>query len=128
MNEEVFLVFALLAAAFVGVCLTVVRSFEDEVLWFRFRFSTVVWVGLTTMVAAGLINMSDSWPILCGWVLASCFFAQRAFLSTSLALWQKVVWALLAMLPVSGWILFFSRFPHLHGMEASAGEATRQPS
>ena len=120
MNEEVFLIFLIPAAAAIAFCLFLVSNWEAEHLWHRFRFSTMIWVSLTAIIAAGFINMSDSFTILGCWAVISGYLGMRILQSVHGAPWKRVVWFALVLLPVSGWILYFNRFPHLHADDAIA--------
>ena len=66
--------------------------------------------------------MSDSYVLLGIWIFISVAFAiQIVRRPEPLPGMKRLIWLILMMLPVAGWILYFKRFPHLHGIEAEAG-------
>jgi hypothetical protein len=103
----------------------VVKHFEDEVLWIRFRLSSAAWIVLTAMVAAGFINLSDSWLLVGCWLAVSGTLARRVVRAIPDSRWHRTFWFSLVCLPVSGWILYATRFPHIHAIDALADRLER---
>lgn len=120
MNEDVFLVFALLGTILVIFCLRVVRHCEDAVLWMRYRLSSALWISVTAMIAAGFINMSDLWLLLVAWLCFSAYLVRQIARHYRGTRWKRLAWFSLVFLPLSGWILYFSRFPQFHAVDAHA--------
>jgi hypothetical protein len=128
MDEGVFLVFVPFGLAIAAVALFVVRHWEANLCWERFRLSTVLWTTMTTLIVAGFVNMSDWWPLLAAWILFSGFLGLSVVRPPGdLTRNQQLLWLLLILTP-GGWFLFFTRFPHLHAIDAEAFRANYSAS
>ena len=128
MNEEVFLVFALFGLVLAGVAVVFFRSLETALAWDRFRPSTLVWTSTLSFIAMGFINISDSMFVLGTWLLISGAFVVQVFLhSNEIQRNRHVLWAILLVTP-GGWILYFMRFPHFHGLDAGMARMSFDPT
>lgn len=120
MDEDVFLVFVPFGLVLAAFALFLVRRWEEQMCWERFRISTIVWTTVITMTVAGFVNMSDAVFLLVAWVILSGFLILKVTRGQAhLSIKRQVLWMLLLLTP-GGWILFFQRFPHIHGLDAAA--------
>ncbi|MDA0768026.1 MAG: hypothetical protein O3A92_14550 [Verrucomicrobia bacterium] len=121
MNEDVFLVFVHFALIAIGAAVWLFREWESNFNWQSYRASSFIWIVMTALVVAGFINRSDSELLLGIWIALSLFFVFRVLrVGRNIGEGRKLAWMLLMALPVSGWILYRTRFPHFHGIDAEA--------
>ena len=128
MNEDGFLSFVPfgIAAAVLGTLLF--RSWEATLSWERYRPSVVLPTALPGLIIMGFINMSDSLLLLGLYLLVSAPLALLACCTRSLSGFDRILLAIVAFLPFSGWFFFGFRFPHLHGIDANAERLGLDPS
>ena len=120
MDEDVFLVFVPFGLVVAAVAVFFVRNWEAALDWDRFRPSTLSWTTMVSLIVLGFMNMSDSAILLAAWLLISGAFIRQVFLhADKIQRNRHVLWALFLLTP-GGWILYFTRFPHFHGLDAEA--------
>lgn len=128
MDEGVFLVFVPFALLAIAVAILFIRGFESALGIDRWRLSTFVWTTSITLIVMGFINMSDSWLLLGAWITISVLFVfQVVERADEIQRGRHLLWALLLITP-GGWVLYFTRFPHFHGIDADSERSSTATS
>ena len=99
------------------ICFFVFRYVESRTGWDRNRISTLLWVSATTIVTMSFLAdegsaVINSIAISVG--LIYCFRIWRVPFDLSIR--RRMIWSMVALLPVTGWILYHTRFPRVHAL------------
>lgn len=107
--------------AIIALFVLIFRHYEENADLERNRISTLIWVVAAALGGLYLASKIPSQTLLLLMGVVSLFLSGKAWKkSKSLSLRKRSLWSGIALVPISGWILFLLRFPHLHAIDAYA--------